>query len=61
MCFCTFSLQIEGYMPLVDDEYPEYIDILETVNRANDFYVFGELGARYGTWGARSVLAHRFI
>lgn len=41
------------------DEYPEYIDMLETVVKAGSHYVIGELGARYGTWGVRGVSAYR--
>ena len=42
----------------IDDEYMRYINVLESVlysSRQN--YVVVEVGARYGTWGARALAA----
>ena len=41
---------VQGYLPLMDDEYPEYVDMLEAVIAAGDHFVIAELGARYATW-----------
>lgn len=42
-------------LPLVDDEYDEHVAIYESVLRARRSFVIVELGARWGTWGARAV------
>jgi hypothetical protein len=41
----------------VDEEYPEWVDMLYSVSRVQDDYVIAEFGARYGTWGARGLAA----
>jgi FkbM family methyltransferase len=43
--------------PLFDNEYFEWIDVLETVEAATDSYVMIELGAGYGRWSVRAALA----
>ena len=43
--------------PLFNDEYFEWIDVLETVEAAIDTYVMVELGAGYGRWSVRAALA----
>lgn len=58
---------IYGEMPLVDDEYPEYVDMLSAIvhaaeRRASEpAFVIVELGARYGTWGVRALAAWRAL
>ena len=49
---------VEG-MPPVDEDYLEWIDILETANYAQKKFVMVELGAGYGRWGVRGALAAR--
>lgn len=50
-------------LPVVDEEYSELVATFESVMRARPSqpYVVAELGARWGTWGARAVafLRHR--
>jgi hypothetical protein len=50
-------------LPMVDDEYLEHVAVWHSVLRASHLartsrpgraYVFGELGARWGTWSARA-------
>jgi hypothetical protein len=48
-----------GEMPLFDDEYPEWVDMLASVERTPHNYVVVELGARLGTWGIRALAAHQ--
>lgn len=48
-----------GEMPLFDDEYPEWVDMLASVERTPRNYVVVELGARLGTWGVRALVAHQ--
>ncbi len=48
-----------GEMPLFDDEYPEWVDMLSSVERTPRNYIVVELGARLGTWGVRALAAHR--
>ena len=43
--------------PAFDEEYFEWIDVLETVQAATDSYVMIELGAGYGRWSVRAALA----
>ena len=45
--------------PSVDEEYFEWIDILQSVVRASSSYTMLELGAGYGRWAARAHLAAR--
>lgn len=44
-------------LPLIDDEYAEQTAIYQSVLRArtDQPFVIGEIGARWGTWGARGV------
>ena len=54
------SSHIQGFLPPVDDEYPEYIDMLSSVARSKgQHYVVAELGSSYGTWGVRAIAALR--
>lgn len=47
-----------GRLPMLDEEYAEWIDMLRAVlaTKEEEFVVV-ELGARYGTWGARAMAA----
>lgn len=40
---------------IVDDEYHEQVAIYQSVLRARGHLVVGELGGRWGTWGARAI------
>ncbi len=46
-------------IPDVNEEYFEWIDVLESVQRAQNAYTMLELGAGYGRWGVRAGLAAR--
>jgi len=52
-----------GELPPLDDEYPQWIDMLASVVRtpASAHYVVVELGARIGTWGVRALAARRAV
>jgi len=41
--------------PVVDEEYFEYVGVIEAVQAAQDNFVSIEVGARWGTWTARAV------
>lgn len=43
--------------PAIDDEYFEWIDVLESVCSAKGHYVMVELGAGYGRWAVRAACA----
>ena len=45
--------------PDVDEEYFEWLDLLEAVEQANGTFVMVELGAGYGRWSVRGALAAR--
>jgi len=52
--------RIPGFLPPVDDEYPEYVDMLKSVVRSKgEHYTVVELGSSYGTWGVRAIAALR--
>lgn len=42
--------------PVFDEEYFEWIDILETIELSDERYTFVELGAGYGRWAVRAGL-----
>ena len=46
-------------LPLIDEEYFQWIAVLQAVERANTAFVMLELGARYATWLVRGAQAHR--
>jgi hypothetical protein len=52
-----------GELPVLDDEYPQWIDMLASVVRTPEsaHYVMVELGARIGTWGVRALAARRLL
>src|SRR5215212_6203606 len=43
--------------PAFDEEYFEWIALVEAVSEARDTFVFVELGAGYGRWCVRAALA----
>lgn len=43
--------------PVVDEEYFEWIDLLESVAAAHDSYTMIDLGAGYGRWAVRAAYA----
>ena len=46
-------------LPDMEEEYFEWIDILQSVKEAGSTYTIVELGAGYGRWGAIGVMAAR--
>lgn len=46
-------------LPPFDEQYFEWVDILESVEAAADSYVIIELGAGYGRWSMRAAVAAR--
>lgn len=42
-------------LPVIDEEYFETIAVYDAVLNARNEFVIAELGARWGTWGARAV------
>jgi FkbM family methyltransferase len=51
------AMQVEAPYPAFDEEYFEWIDVLESVAAARDSYTMIELGAGYGRWAVRAALA----
>jgi hypothetical protein len=55
--------RVEGTLPSIDDEYPEYIDMLQSIKhfnpKENRPFVMVEFGARYGTWSVRAAVAFK--
>ena len=52
------GLRVEAPMPLVDDEYAALAAVrsrCSATRRAAPPYAFAEIGARWGTWGARAA------
>jgi FkbM family methyltransferase len=45
--------------PPIDEEYFEWIDVLQAVSEAGPVFTMLELGAGYGRWSARAALAAR--
>ncbi|OLQ09480.1 hypothetical protein AK812_SmicGene6916 [Symbiodinium microadriaticum] len=48
---------MEPSLPIIDEEYSEYVAVYQAILRARGSYVMAELGARWGTWGARAAAA----
>jgi hypothetical protein len=48
-------------LPCIDEEYPEYVAWAHSVMRARTKFVGIELGARWGSWGARAVTFLRML
>lgn len=42
-------------LPLIDEEYFEQVSVYDSVLRAKQKYTIVEMGARWGTWGARAI------
>ena len=42
-------------LPVVDEEYMQHVAVFQAVLRARGSFAMAELGARWGTWGARAV------
>lgn len=53
------ELDIPSPEPPYNEEYFEWIDLLESVDAAAERFVFIELGAGYGRWSTRAFLAAR--
>jgi FkbM family methyltransferase len=51
--------EVQMVCPPVDEEYFEWIDILESVSLARDRYTMLELGAGFGRWAVRAASAVR--
>jgi FkbM family methyltransferase len=47
----------EAHYPIVDEEYFEWIDLLESVVAAKGSYTMIDLGAGYGRWAVRAAYA----
>ena len=63
---CSFVAGTAGYAgeihttyPSIDEEYFEWIDLLESVVEARNNYTFIELGAGFGRWAVRAACAAR--
>jgi len=54
---CSQGKRIVKDYPPFNEEYFEWIDLLESVKEARDKFVMIELGAGYGTWLVRAALA----
>ncbi len=58
-----FTPRLTEYMqatiPAFDEEYFEWVDLLEAVSLAKNAFTMLELGAGYGRWSVRAVLAAR--
>jgi FkbM family methyltransferase len=48
-----------GYFPPFNEEYFEWIDLLESALQASGVFTFLELGAGYGRWSVRAACAAR--
>jgi FkbM family methyltransferase len=57
----TVSLSIGASVPPVNEEYFEWIDVLESVSRADGRFCMVELGAGYGRWLVRAAVALRLL
>jgi FkbM family methyltransferase len=53
------AIEVDVPYPAFDEEYFEWIDLLESVVAARDSYTMIELGAGYGRWAVRAALAVR--
>jgi FkbM family methyltransferase len=51
------TIEVETSYPSFDEEYFEWVDLLEAVAAARDSYTMIELGAGYGRWSVRAALA----
>ena len=51
--------QVQTSYPMIDDEYFEWIDLLESVVAAQGSYTMLDLGAGFGRWAVRAACALR--
>ena len=51
--------QVSDYYPAFDEEYFEWIDLLEAVTSARESFTMIELGAGFGRWTVRAAAAWR--
>lgn len=51
------SYTVENYLPAFDEEYFEWISLLESAIEARGSYVMMELGAGFGRWAVRAATA----
>src|SRR5260370_35145422 len=49
------AITVQDYYPAFDEEYFEWIDLLESVVAASGSYTMIDLGAGYGRWGVRAA------
>jgi FkbM family methyltransferase len=55
------AIEVDVPYPAFDEEYLEWIDLLESVVAARDSYTMVELGAGYGRWAVRAAAAIRHV
>jgi FkbM family methyltransferase len=55
------ALSSGASLPPVNEEYFEWIDVLECVSAANGRFCMAELGAGYGRWLVRAAVALRLL
>ena len=55
----TSNCRPPGYFPPFNEEYFEWIDLLESALQASDVFTFLELGAGFGRWSVRAACAAR--
>jgi len=53
------AIEVDVPYPAFDEEYFEWIDLLESIVEARGSYTMIELGAGYGRWAVRAALALR--
>lgn len=53
------AMRVETVYPPINEEYFEWIDLLESVLAAKEKYTMMELGAGYGRWSVRAAFAVR--
>ncbi len=53
------ALRVTAWPPGVDEEFPEWLDLLEAVRDAGETFTMVELGAGFGRWIARAGVACR--
>lgn len=51
--------RVEARVPSIDEEYFEWIDLLESVRSSGDTFTMLELGAGFGRWSVRGARAAR--
>jgi hypothetical protein len=46
-------------VPAFDEEYFEWVDLLESLHFAEEEFIFAEMGAGFGRWSVNAVCANR--